>query len=207
MLTYFAIGLPLGLSAAGQPGPFQAYLLSQSIKKGWLATLPAALAPLLSDGPIIVLMVLILTRFPAWLLSAIKIGGGLFLLYLAWGAYRTFRTYDFEAQAESGVDVAERSVLKAALLNLLNPNPYLYWGGIGGPFLIEGWRQSPGRGVGFLLGFYTTMLGGSAALIVLFGAASQTGPKVSRILSGLSAVLLLAFGAFQLWSGLSGLVA
>ena len=86
MLGFFLRGLALGLPAAAQPGPFQAYLLSQTMKNGWRHTLPAALAPLLSDGPIIILVVLILTQLPPWFLRVVRIAGGVFILYLAWKA-------------------------------------------------------------------------------------------------------------------------
>ena len=80
MLFYLLQGITLGLSAAATPGPFQAFLLSQSARIGWRRSLPAACAPLLSDGPIIVLVMLILTSMPGWFLEMLRFGGGLFLV-------------------------------------------------------------------------------------------------------------------------------
>ncbi len=91
MLLYLLQGLTLGLSAAATPGPFQAFLLSQSARIGWRRTLPAACSPLLSDGPIIVLVMLILTSMPGLFLEALRFGGGLFLLYLARTAFMAAR--------------------------------------------------------------------------------------------------------------------
>ena len=51
-------------AAALQPGPLQAYLLASVAQRGWKRTLPAALSPLLSDGPIILVVLLVLTRLP-----------------------------------------------------------------------------------------------------------------------------------------------
>ena len=101
MLTFILSGLALGLPAAAQPGPFQAYLLSQTMKNGWRRTLPAALAPLLSDGPIIILVVLILTRLPPWFLRGVQLAGGAFILFLAWRAWQTFRHADFAERREA----------------------------------------------------------------------------------------------------------
>ncbi len=67
MWLFLIQGVAFGLAAAAQPGPFQAYLLSQTLRNGWRATLPAALAPLISDGPIILITFLLLSRMPAWL--------------------------------------------------------------------------------------------------------------------------------------------
>jgi threonine/homoserine/homoserine lactone efflux protein len=203
LLGFFLRGLALGLPAAAQPGPFQAYLLSQTMKNGWRHTLPAALAPLLSDGPIIILVVLILTQLPPWFLRIVRLAGGLFILYLAWRAYGTFRRGDFSAPEESA-PVAQQSVLEAAIMNALNPNPYIFWGLAAGPILLQAWRRSATLGVSFLLGFYGTLIGGFALLIVLFATARRLGPRVSRYLTALSALALALFGAFQLWQGLLG---
>lgn len=201
MLAYLLQGLALGLPAAAQPGPFQAYLLSQTLKNGWRRTLPAALAPLLSDGPIILLVVLILTRLPSWLLRTVQIGGGLFILYLAWGAYHAYRTADFATPVVEESE-ARQSVLEATMMNLLNPNPYLFWGLAAGPILLEGWRRSAGYGFSFLLGFYGTLIGGLVLVITIFATAGRLGPQVSRVLTALSAVALFLFGFYQLAQGL-----
>ena len=89
MLRYLVIGMTFAFAAAVQPGPFQAFLLSQALTRGWRRTLPAAFAPLLSDGPIILLVLLVLTHVPAWLVTVLQGLGGIFLLYLALGAWKT----------------------------------------------------------------------------------------------------------------------
>ena len=65
MLGYLFLGMTYAFAAAVQPGPFQAYLISQTISNGWRSTLPAAFAPLLSDGPIILVVLLVLSRMPS----------------------------------------------------------------------------------------------------------------------------------------------
>ena len=69
MAFYLISGLTLGFSAAFTPGPFQAFLLSQTTKFGWKRTLLTAFAPLLSDGPIILVMVFVLSQTPDWFLT------------------------------------------------------------------------------------------------------------------------------------------
>src|SRR5512134_1929334 len=94
MWLYILQGIGYGLVAAAQPGPFQTYLISQTLTKGWKRTLPAALAPLVSDGPIIALCLFILSRIPTWFERFLSIAGGLFVLYLAYGAYRSWKDPD-----------------------------------------------------------------------------------------------------------------
>lgn len=204
MFANFVRGFVLGLPAAAQPGPFQAYLLAQTMKYGWRRTLPAALAPLLSDGPIILLVVLLLTRLPPAFLRALQLAGALFLLYLAWRALQSFRRADFAAAPPA--TAAQQSVLEAALMNLLNPNPYIYWATVTGPLLVAAWRLSPSHGLAFLLGFYGTLIGGFVLFIALFGGARQFGPRVNRALTLVSAVALFGFGLYQLSLGLGFLV-
>jgi threonine/homoserine/homoserine lactone efflux protein len=200
VLSLFLQGFLLGLPAAAQPGPFQAYLLAQTMKNGWRRTLPAALAPLISDGPIILLVVLLLTQLPPVFLRALQIAGALFLLFLAWRAVQSFRHADFAAPPPA--TAAQQSMLEAAVMNLLNPNPYIYWAAVTGPILVAAWRQSPAHGAAFLLGFYGTLVGGLALFVAFFGGARQLGPRVGRALTLISAVALFGFGLYQLSLGL-----
>ena len=199
MTGYLLTGVSLGFYAAMSPGPFQAFLLAQSLKTGWKRTLPASLAPLFTDGPIIALVLLLLTQTPNWFLSVLRIAGGFFIVYLAKGAFDSFRQGDFSLEAT--VEASERGMLKAIMMNALNPNPYIFWSVVAGPILLEGWRQAPQLGLSFLIGFYGTMVSGLAGLIILFATARQLGPKVTRILSGVSAAALLIFGLYQIWEG------
>jgi threonine/homoserine/homoserine lactone efflux protein len=87
---------------------------------------------------------------------------------------------------------------------MVSPGPYIFWSLVTGPILLEGWREAPALGVGFLAGFYTAMIASLATLILLFGLARHLGPKINRTLLGLSAVALLGFGIYQLWRGILG---
>ena len=198
MFTYLLQGVALGFAAAIQPGPFQAYLLSQSMKNGWKHTLPAALAPLISDSPVIILMVLILTQLPVWFQQSLQIAGGLFLLYLAVGAFRDFLQ---PKEIEIDVESAGQSVIKAGIMNLLNPNPYIFWASVAGPLLVAGWRASPVYGMSFLAGFYTLLIGSLAVFIILFGMVGRIGAGVTKTLSGIAALALLLFGGYLILSG------
>lgn len=201
MWLYILQGIGYGFAAAVQPGPFQTYLISQTLTKGWKLTLPASLAPLVSDGPIIALCLLVLSQVPTWLQHFLYIAGGLFILYLAYNACKSWK--DFDPHIPSAETGTQRSVLKAALINMLNPNPYIFWSLATGPILLAGWRERPSHGLGFLLGFYATMILGFCATIILFGSVRQLRPKVNRTLLGISAIALFCFGLLQLWKGIT----
>ncbi len=198
---YLIQGIGYGFAAAAQPGPFQTYLISQTLSNGWRQTLSAALAPVISDGPIIILTLFVLSYVPAWFQRFLYIAGGLFILYLAYHAFIAWQNFD-----EAGVvtrPASRQSVFQAAMMNALSPGPYLYWSLVTGPILFAGWRQAPVSGVGFLVSFYATMVLSLSATIVVFGTARQLGPKFNRVLLGVSAIALAGFGMYQLWLGLA----
>lgn len=197
--SYALQAAALGLSAAASPGPFQAYLIAQSLKLGWKRALPAAFAPLISDGPILVLVLFLLTRLPPAFLRVLQIAGGFFILYLAWKSWQAFRNFQEKKVIQAGEE--RQNIFQAALMNFLNPNPYIFWSVAAGPALISRWNLHPANGIAFLLGFYTVMIAGSALLIVLFASAGNIGPRVNRALLGLSSAALLVFGLYQLWRG------
>jgi threonine/homoserine/homoserine lactone efflux protein len=200
MWVYLIQGMGYGFAAAVQPGPFQAYLISQTLRNGWRRTLPAALAPVISDGPIILLTLVVLSYIPVWFQRFLYIAGGLFILYLAYSAFVAWRNFD-EARVVTH-SAGRQSAIRAAMMNALSPGPYLYWSLVTGPILLAGWRQTPVNGVGFLVSFYATLVLSLLAIIVVFGTARRFGPKFNRVLVGVSAIALAGFGMYQLWLGL-----
>ena len=208
MLTYLLQGLVLGGTASIQPGPFQAFLLSLVARYGWRRAMPAVLAPLVSDPPIVAIVLLVLTRLPEQFLAALRVAGGLFLLFLAWGAWRAFRAESWSDEATDAPPPgsAIRAILKASLMNALSPGPYLFWATISGPILIAGWRASPSLGLSFLLGFYVALIGGMALFVLVAGLTGRIDPRLNRGLGLVSAVALFAFALYQLTTGLRALI-
>jgi threonine/homoserine/homoserine lactone efflux protein len=200
---YLTLGITLGFAAAVQPGPLLTYIISQTLKNGWRRTLPAAFAPLVSDIPIAVVTLLILSQVPSWLEQALRLAGGFFLLYLAYGAFQTWRNFDENKTAP--VQSGGQSLLKAATVNWLNPGPYLGWSLVLGPLFLKGWRETPAHGIAILAGFYATMVTSMIIMIILFAFARNLGAKINRILIGLTAIALAGFGVYQIWLGVSAL--
>ncbi len=201
MLTYLILGTTLAFAAAIQPGPFQTYIISQSLSKGWKSVLPAALGPLISDIPIFIVVMVILNTMPESMVHALQIGGGLLLFYFS---YKTY--VDLRKQAEQSIEKADSkktTLLKAALVNFINPAPYLSWTLVMGPMFLEGWNQAPINGVVLVVGFYTILTLSQAGIIFVFGTARKLGPKITRTAAIISILGLLAFGMYELWLGLS----
>ena len=201
MFPFLLQGLALGFAAGAQPGPFQTYLISQTLSQGWRRTWVAAFGPLLSDGPIVALVLVVLSQVPEWFQRGLRIAGGMFVLYLAWGAYNAWKTHlpDSDSPPQTG----PHSLLRAALMNALSPGPYLFWSLVMGPLIVRAWRENPSSGLSLVLGFYLAMIGLNFTVVLLFGQAARFGNQVRKAMLGLSVLALSGFGLYQLWQGIS----
>jgi len=75
-VAFLIQGIGLGLAAAVQPGPLQTFLTTQALTKGWKRAWPAAFAPLVSDGFIISVVLVVLSQIPAWIQRFLYLAGG-----------------------------------------------------------------------------------------------------------------------------------
>ena len=133
------------------------------------------------------------------MIHALQIGGGLLLFFMAYKTYNNLRSHSKNTVQKN--DSNKMTFLKAALVNFLNPAPYLGWALIMGPIFIEGWNNSPAFGIALLISFYSTMVICLVAIIMLFGTASKLGPRVTYIAANISLVGLIAFGVYEIWKG------
>jgi threonine/homoserine/homoserine lactone efflux protein len=203
MYFYFISGIILGFSAAIMPGPLITYLFSASLTQGFRRTLPAAFAPLMTDGPVALLVLLVLTQLPFWVIRVLRFSGGLFILYLAFVAWKTWKTYNTISYppTKSG----QNSLFKAAIINLLNPGPYLGWSLVLGPLFLKGWNETAINGITLLVSFYGIMILTFIGSIILFSTVRNIGPKITRTLIAVSAIALAFFGFYQIFAGFAAL--
>jgi threonine/homoserine/homoserine lactone efflux protein len=145
-------------------------------------------------------MLVVLSRLPFWLERGLRIAGGFFLLYLAYGIWKKWS----DNKIEDTVHQQSHSVnvLQAATVNLLNPSPYLGWSLVMGPQFLLGWRNTPGSGIALVAGFYFTMIATSMAIVMIFSLTRNLGPGVKRFLPLASGLALGALGFYQLWMGI-----
>jgi threonine/homoserine/homoserine lactone efflux protein len=156
-------------------------------------------APLLSVGPIIAVCLLVLSQAGEVLLRALAFCGGLFLVYLVVDTWRGLRRG--EATVDGRLDVAAAATsgwkitARAVLINGLGPGPWLFWGTVMGPMLIEHWRLSAGRALAFLGLFYGILIGLLGIQLALFAYARRLGSRVARAGTWLGMALLAVFAA------------
>jgi len=202
MIEYLVIGSSFAFAAAVQPGPLQAFLVSRVASTGWRRTLPASLAPLISDVPIALLVLLVLDQLSVNTLHVLRASGGVLLLVFAVVALRRLQRPD-------SIDLrlsAPRTLLDAVLVNLLNPNPYIGWSLVLGPLVLAAWRVQPMYAVAVVGSFYCTMVVMLALFIYLVGTVRFLGSNGQRTLIAASVAVLAGLGLYFLFAGVRGLM-
>ena len=145
-----ATGILLGITAGVAPGPLLMLVISETMKYGQREGVKVALAPLVTDWPIILGAFLLVSTFRELdlFLGILALAGGCYLFHLGWENLRA-----------QPLDLPERttrpsSLLKGITANFLNPNPYIFWASVGTPIMMRSLENSPFHVVAFLLPFY-----------------------------------------------------
>src|SRR5665811_279692 len=120
MIDLVIAGILLGIYAGLSPGPMLFLVVSQTIKHGFKEGLKIAFSPLISDIPIIIISLILITFLEGYnsIIGIIFIVGGIYLVYLAYGSFK-FEPEDVDVEINK-----PKSFRKGVTLNLLNPSPY-----------------------------------------------------------------------------------
>lgn len=188
------MGIALGLYAGVSPGPLLVLTISETLRHDMAAGMKVASAPVVTDLPIILVTVLVLSRVSGFhgVLGGVSIAGGCFLLYLAFGC---IRTRGLEMQVERG---RTGPLARGILANALSPHPYLFWITVGGPTIIRAGREGLAPPLAFLAGFYLMLVGSKMTLAVLTGRFKSflSGRAYRFIMGLLGAMLAVLAGSF-----------
>jgi len=138
MISFALSGMLLGLTSGIAPGPLLTLVITETLKHGKKEGSKVAIAPLLTDIPIILIAVFILSRLSdfEFILGVISILGGLFILYLG---YESIKTKGLEINTEN---IKTHSIKKGIIVNAINPHPYLFWITVGVPMIIKAYIKS-----------------------------------------------------------------
>ena len=198
-MTTLLLGMSLGFAAGISPGPLLTLVITRTLARGFGAGLRVAVAPLLTDLPIILISALLFGVLPAALEIALTAAGGFFIIFLGLETMRSARHARLE-QGAAGAQPASTDLWHGVLVNALSPHPWLFWITVGGPILTSAWRTSAWHAFAFLLGFYCLLVGGKIALAfaVAGGRRHLTDVWYRRLLL-LSGLVLWIFGALLFW--------
>jgi threonine/homoserine/homoserine lactone efflux protein len=203
ILTITVQAVLLGLAAGLAPGPLLALVMAESLRGGAASGVRVALAPLVTDAPIVALswgLVGSLDPRSPWL-AALSAAGALLVAHVALGQWRA-------TLPEPGAVALRRSLGRGVAVNLLSPHPWLFWMTVGGPLLAAAALESVESAVAFLLAFYALLIGTKVVLALLTGhwgaRLTAAGYRLACRLLGVA----LALFAVQLgWDALSRLIA
>jgi len=201
MLDLLSRGIGFGFTAGVSPGAFQTLLITETLTHGWRRALPVIFAPLISDIPVVTITLFILGQLPPMALRIIQIGGGLFMLYIAWGMFQRLRA---NVSLNPGQNPGGDALKRAVILNTFNPSPYIFWGTINGPIVSQAWRESPAAAVTFVVAFYGIFIVVLAGLVAVFHQARRLNERVIRILLSISLIVMVWLGLRILQAGLFG---
>ena len=195
-----------GFAAGTSPGPLQSYIISTTLTYGWRRGLIVITSPLITDLPIIYLMVFVLLdRMPAEAIQLIQIAGGLFVLWLAWQTWRSVRAgVSIGDNAERLHISRRRTLLQAILMNFLSPGPYIFWGTVTGPLLRQALDRSLTQGLAMLAAFYITFLVMLALLVLTFDRLRRFDVRVTQAILSVTVVVLAVLGLILIREGLIG---
>lgn len=196
MINYLTIGAILGLSAGFAPGPLLTLVISETLKHDIRSGIKVALAPFVTDLPIILLTLFILAKLSGFnnILGLISLAGGFLILFMG---YQSLRTKGVELNLK---ETAPRSLTKGILVNILSPHPYLFWLSVGAPTMTRAMSENIISPVAFISSFYFCLVGSKILLAVLVGKSKSflKGNIYIYIMRFLGMVLcILAFVLFK----------
>ena len=159
----------MGLSAGFAPGPLLTLVISETLQHDIGSGIKVALAPIITDSPIIILTLLILAKLSNFhnILGIISLIGGFFILFMG---YEIIRTKGIELNLP---ETKPKSLTKGILANALNPHPYLFWFSVGAPIMTKAMRQDIIAPLAFISSFYLSLVG-SKMLLAIFVARSKS---------------------------------
>ncbi len=169
MMHFLTIGTILGLSAGFAPGPLLTLVVSETLQHNIKSGIKVALAPIITDFPIIILTLLVLSKLSNFhnILGIISLVGGFVILFMGYGSLRT-----------KGIkliikEVKPKSLLKGVLANSLSPHPYLFWFSVGAPTMTKAMNQNISAPFTFIISFYIFLVGSKITLAILIGKSKS----------------------------------
>ncbi len=196
MLTALFAGLSIGLGSGVAPGPLTGLAISTTLRSGLGSGLRIAVAPLISDSVIILLSLTLVSQLPDGAIKVLGIVGAIvvaaFGLEILWSAHKMPNT-EVQMGSKKPTKLQRLPVLvQGALINFLNPAPWIFWITAGSTILIGFWRESPSQAIVFLLAFYLTLVGAKVAIVVALAATRhRMNARTYRLILIASGILLL----------------
>ena len=155
----------MGLTAGFSPGPLLVLVISETLRHNVKEGIKVAIAPIITDLPILVVSLLILKKLSNFevVLGCVSIIGGIFVLYLG---YESFRTKGIDLNIEKQ---SSNALKKGIITNALNPHPYIFYMTVGAPIMLKALNKNAFWAVAFLASFLLFLVGSKVILAIITG--------------------------------------
>ncbi len=165
MWGFLGQGVLLGLSAGIAPGPLFALVIAETLNHGTKSGLRVALAPLLTDVPIVLVTVCILSRLASFdlVLGVVSFLGCIVVFRMAYESVRT-KSFDPDLPVQKA-----KSLRKGVIVNALSPHPYLFWFTVGAPTTLKAAKHDAFAPWAFIGGFYVCLITAKVVLAAITG--------------------------------------
>ena len=162
-VSFLFIGALFGLTAGISPGPLLTLVIAETLKHNKTEGIKVAIAPLLTDIPIIMVTLFVLSKVSHLdsILGTITVLGGIFVAYLGYESIRT---------GGLGIDFQKsnpKSIRKGVIVNALSPHPYLFWLIVGAPIAFKAYQVSLSGAIAFVIAFYVLLVGSKIGVALL----------------------------------------
>lgn len=206
-MEFLLSGILLGASAGMAPGPLLALVISETLTAGFKAGVAVALAPIITDAPIVILSIALSAGISGFapILGSVSLAGAAFVIYLGVGHLRnpatpvdpkTMGLASETAETPRITSFQTQALQKGLLANALSPHPWLFWFTVGGPIMIRALDQGVLHGAEFMAGFYGLLVGSKmlVAILVARSRSLMTG-RIHRIVMRVLGIFLCGLGA------------
>lgn len=199
-LSFISLGIVLGLTAGISPGPLLTLVISETIMYGRKEGIKIAIAPILSDLPIILLCLFLLSQIPeqSSIIGIISFSGATFLLYLAY-KHITYSNTSIKLEKSKPY-----SFKKGFIANLLNPHPYIFWFTLGPAILNKALQVNTGAAIIFFGLFYICLVGSKILVSILVEKSKQfLQNKIYIYIIRFLGLILVLFAIYFIREGLN----
>lgn len=181
------------------PGPLLSLVVSETLRGNKLNGIFIAIAPLLTDLPIVLISIYVLRSISHidLALGLLSLAGGVFLAYLG---VKNIRSLPSTTDNSNSYNV---SLKYGVVTNFLSPHPYLFWIAVGAPTFVKASKSSLNEGIAFIFAFYLLLIGTKIIIAIIserFGKILD-GSRYKMIMRSLG-ILLLFLAGVMLYDGI-----
>jgi threonine/homoserine/homoserine lactone efflux protein len=168
-IPFIISGIVFGLGGGLTPGPLMTLVITETLKHGTKEGLKVALAPLITDLPVVLLSIFLLSKLSELnlIIGIISLIGAVFLVYLGYESF-TFKGVEIDTTF-----FKPQSLKKGVIANIFNPAPILFWISVGAPTVLKGYEVSLMASIYFVFFMYFCLVGSKLLTATLVGKSRQ----------------------------------